>query len=102
MVIKRSGYYMELPRRDATPALAKKALSLMARSPRLVCVREPDQLGIEREHPQLAFCVRFVGLGEQVIATTVVEVQVCGIELPQQKHNERPSASPFGEALGLF
>src|SRR5512142_3238476 len=53
---------MELPRRDATPALAKKALSLMTRSPRLV--REPDQLGVERAHPQLAFGVRLVELAE--------------------------------------
>src|SRR5574337_755661 len=107
---------MELPRRDATPALAKKALSLMTRSPRLVLVREPDQLGVERAHPQLAFGVRLVELaepnrhvphagridplansvvvlaarvvelltldvdrpaGEEVVATTVVEVQVC-------------------------
>src|SRR5574341_734199 len=55
---------MELPRRDATPALAKKALSLMTRSPRLVHVREPDQLGVERAHPQLAFGVRLVELAE--------------------------------------
>src|SRR5437763_15660110 len=51
---------MELPRRDATRAPAKKALSLMTRSPRLVLVREPDQLGVERTHPQLAFGVRLV------------------------------------------
>src|SRR5574341_867776 len=55
---------MELPRRDATPALAKKALSLMTRSPRLVHVREPDQLGVERAHPQLAFGVRLVEFAE--------------------------------------
>src|SRR5512144_1701715 len=55
---------MELPRRDATPALAKKALRLMTRSPRLVHVREPDQLGIERAHTQLAFGVRLVELAE--------------------------------------
>ncbi len=55
---------MELPRRDAIPALAKKALSLMARSPRLLHVREPDQLGIERAHPPLAFGVRLVKLAE--------------------------------------
>ena len=55
---------MELPRRDATPALAKKALSRMTRSPRLVLVREPDQLGVERAHPQLAFGVRLVELAE--------------------------------------
>src|SRR6185503_13708439 len=55
---------MELPRRAATPALAKKALSLMTRSPRLVHVREPDQLGIKREHPPLAFGVRLVELAE--------------------------------------
>src|SRR5258706_15479479 len=55
---------MQLPRRDTTPALAKKALSLMMRSPRLVHVCEPDQLGVERAHPQLAFGVRFVELAE--------------------------------------
>src|SRR5512143_3392848 len=46
------------------PALAKKELSLMTRSPRLVLVREPDQLGVERAHPQLAFGVRLVELAE--------------------------------------
>jgi hypothetical protein len=55
---------MELLRRNATLGLAKKALSLMTRSPRLVHVREPDQLGVEREHPQLAFGVRLVELAE--------------------------------------
>src|SRR5215216_8014148 len=55
---------MELARRDATPALAKKALSLMTRSPRLVRVREPDQLRVERKHTQLAFGVRLVELAE--------------------------------------
>src|SRR5919108_328439 len=55
---------MELPRRDPPPSLAKKALSLMTRSPRLVLVREPDQLGVERAHPQLAFGVRLVELAE--------------------------------------
>jgi hypothetical protein len=55
---------MERPRRDATRALAKKALSLVTRSPRLVLVREPDQLGVKREHPQLAFGVRLVELAE--------------------------------------
>src|SRR5437763_438854 len=55
---------MELPRRDATRAPAKKALSLMTRSPRLVLVREPDQLGVERPHRQLAFGVRLVELAE--------------------------------------
>lgn len=55
---------MELPRRDATPALAKKALNFTTRSPRLVLVREPDQLGVERAHPQLAFGVRLVELAE--------------------------------------
>src|SRR5258706_14240901 len=55
---------MELPRRDATPPLAKKTLSLMMGSPRLVHVREPDQLGVERAHSQLAFGVRLVELAE--------------------------------------
>jgi hypothetical protein len=35
-----------------------------ARSPRLVLVREPDQLGVERAHPQLAFGVRLIELAE--------------------------------------
>src|SRR5581483_9523606 len=55
---------MELPHRDATPALAKKALRLMTRSPRLVLVRKPDQLGVERAHPPLALGVRLVELAE--------------------------------------
>src|SRR5215212_579979 len=55
---------MELPHRDAIAALAKKALSLMMRSPRLVLVREPDLLGVEGAHPQLAFGVRLVQLAE--------------------------------------
>src|ERR1700752_1387476 len=44
------------------PTLAKKALSLMTRSPRLVHVCEPDQLGVECAYPQLAFGVRLVQL----------------------------------------
>src|SRR5215207_2793334 len=36
----------------------------MTRSPRLIRVREPDQLGVEREYPQLAFRVRLVQLAE--------------------------------------
>ena len=35
-----------------------------ARPPGLVLVREPDQLGVERAHPQLAFGVRLVELAE--------------------------------------
>jgi hypothetical protein len=35
-----------------------------AGSPWLVLVREPDQLGVERAHPQLAFGVRLVELAE--------------------------------------
>ena len=34
------------------------------RSPRLVCVREPDQLGVERTNPQLTFGVRLIELAE--------------------------------------
>src|SRR4051812_50219585 len=33
-------------------------------SPWLVLVREPDRLGLERTHPQLAFGVRLVELAE--------------------------------------
>ena len=36
-----------------------------AASPRLVRVREPDQLGVERAHAQLAFGVRLVELTNQ-------------------------------------
>ena len=39
-------------------------LSGTMRSPRLVCVREPDQLGVEREHSQLAFGVRLIKFAE--------------------------------------
>src|SRR5215207_4093745 len=35
-----------------------------ARPPGLVLVREPDELGLERAHPQLAFGVRLVELAE--------------------------------------
>src|SRR5215213_2238463 len=35
-----------------------------AGAPWLVLVREPDQLGVERTHPQLAFGVRLVELAE--------------------------------------
>src|SRR5262245_61935642 len=35
-----------------------------AGSPRLVLVREPDQLGVERAHPPLAFGLRLVELAE--------------------------------------
>src|SRR5215213_11906334 len=55
---------MQMENSIPTPALAKKALSLMTRPPRLVRVREPDQLGVERAHPQLAFGVRLVELAE--------------------------------------
>ena len=57
-----------------------------AGAPRLVRVREPDQLGVERAHSQLAFGVRLVELPpldvdrparEEVVAAAVVEVQVC-------------------------
>jgi hypothetical protein len=36
----------------------------MTRSPRRVLVCEPDQLGVEGAHPQLAFGVRLVELAE--------------------------------------
>ena len=36
----------------------------MTRSPRLIHVREPDQLGVERAHPQLAFSARLIELAE--------------------------------------
>src|SRR4029079_9468677 len=35
-----------------------------ARAPGLLLVREPDELGFEREHAQLAFGVRLVELAE--------------------------------------
>ncbi len=49
-------------------------------------VREPDQLGVQRTHPQLAFGVRLVELstldvdrpvGEEVVPAAMIEVQVC-------------------------
>src|SRR5690349_4036286 len=42
----------------------RRAALAGAGSPRLVLVREPDQLGVERAHPQLAFGVRLVELAE--------------------------------------
>src|SRR5262245_10695185 len=36
----------------------------MTKSPRLMLVREPDQLGVERAYPQLPFGVRLVKLTE--------------------------------------
>ena len=50
-------------RSDRTLAEFRRALD-GAGSPRLVLVREPDQLGVERAHPQLAFGVRLVELAE--------------------------------------
>src|ERR687888_73534 len=47
------GDHINLRRRDASDG---------AGSPWLVLVREPDQLGVERTHPQLAFGVRLVEL----------------------------------------
>jgi hypothetical protein len=57
--------------REATPAqlvghrrpYPRRALH-GAGLPRLVLVREPDQLGVERAHPQLAFGARLVELAE--------------------------------------
>src|SRR3954470_15652480 len=42
----------------------RKPLSDGARSPWLVLVREPDHLGVERTHQELAFGVRLVELAE--------------------------------------
>ena len=36
-----------------------------AKSPRLVRVREPDQLGVKRTHPHLTLCARLVQLGQR-------------------------------------
>src|SRR5215208_275844 len=44
--------------------MANRKASDGARSPWLVLVREPHQLGVERTHPQLAFGVRLVELAE--------------------------------------
>src|SRR4051794_16401217 len=42
----------------------RRDASVGARSPWLVLVREPDQLGVERTYPQLAFGLRLVELAE--------------------------------------
>src|SRR3954454_12490306 len=41
-------------------ALARRDASNGAGSPWLVLVREPDELGVERTHPQLAFGLRLL------------------------------------------
>ena len=46
------------------PGMASCDASDGAGSPWLVLVREPDQLGLERTHPQLAFGLRLVELAE--------------------------------------
>src|SRR4051794_15183802 len=46
------------------PIVADPARLRGARPPRLALVREPDQLGVEREHPALTFGARLVELGE--------------------------------------
>jgi hypothetical protein len=51
-------------RRSASFAHPTRFELLGAGSPWLVRVREPDQLGIERAHSQLAFRVRLVELAE--------------------------------------
>src|SRR3954447_20880082 len=47
------------------PNHTRRDASDRAGSPWLVLVREPDQLGVERTHPQLAFGVRLVELAER-------------------------------------
>ena len=46
------------------PKDAQRDALLGAGSPRLVLVREPDQLGVEHAHPQLAFGARLIELAE--------------------------------------
>ena len=48
--------------RPVPPLLA--VASDRAGSPRLVLVREPDQLGVERAHQLLAFGLRLIELAE--------------------------------------
>jgi len=48
----------------ATAALIRRRVLHGAGPPRFVLVREPDQLGVERAHPQLAFGARLVKLAE--------------------------------------
>ena len=50
--------------RPTLPVVGDQVVSDGAGSPRLVRVREPDQLGVERAHSQLAFGVRLVELAE--------------------------------------
>src|SRR3954469_2782890 len=50
--------------RTGLGACADEIRQYGAGSPRLVRVREPDQLGVERAHPQLAFGARLVELAE--------------------------------------
>jgi hypothetical protein len=51
-----------IARHSSTPV--RSAISDGAGSPRLVLVREPDQLGAERAYAQLAFGVRLVELAK--------------------------------------
>ena len=53
-----------LPRFGGCKADALRDALDGAGSPRLVLVREPDQLGVERAHPQLAFGARLVELAK--------------------------------------
>src|SRR4051794_22192506 len=50
--------------RTGLGACADEIRQYGAGSPRLVRVREPDQLGVERAHPQLAFGARLVELAK--------------------------------------
>src|SRR4051812_850292 len=48
----------------SSAATSTRACLHGAGPPRLVLVREPDQLGLERAHPQLPFGARLVELAE--------------------------------------
>jgi hypothetical protein len=57
-----------------------------AGSPRLVRVREPDQLGVERAHAQLALGVRLVELIAFVVLRELTR-------LPEQSSSSTPGGS---------
>ena len=63
----RQGFFDKTPRYMPLDdsERGRRDASDVAGSPRLVLVREPDQLGVEGAHAQLAFGVRLVELAER-------------------------------------